>query len=207
VEASETKMATLIDSPEFTGNEIYEIQATDPVQGAASGASFGGIGVSNQPHQQLANRTAFLKNRQDTNVASIAALQAFMAAFAGSLQPSGYVKIPIADVSRGSVVAAAQWGFYSLIGQTASALKNAAFSISFPVAFTNLCLWAGAAWGTDSFTGAGAFVGGTVALETGGFSKAGFNAFSDYDNAANINVSNGSSQQGITGIYWLAIGF
>jgi hypothetical protein len=53
-------MATLIDTPEYTPDEIYEIQGTDPVQGAASGAQFGGLGIDNQPHQQLANRTAFL---------------------------------------------------------------------------------------------------------------------------------------------------
>ena len=46
-------MATLIDSPEYTANEIYEIQQTDPVEGAGTGASFSGIGVSNEPHQQL----------------------------------------------------------------------------------------------------------------------------------------------------------
>src|ERR1017187_1771859 len=57
-------MATLIDAAEFTSNEVYQIQATDPVEGAASGASFSGTGISNQPHQQLANRTTFLKQRQ-----------------------------------------------------------------------------------------------------------------------------------------------
>ena len=72
-------MALLIDSPSFTANEVYEIQATDAVEGAATGASFGGLGLSNQPHQQLANRTAFLKQRQDTNIGNIAALQAFAA--------------------------------------------------------------------------------------------------------------------------------
>jgi hypothetical protein len=53
-------MVLLIDNPTFTANEVYEIQATDPVEGSATGASFGGLGLSNQPHQQLANRTAFL---------------------------------------------------------------------------------------------------------------------------------------------------
>jgi len=53
-------MTTLTDVPEYTPNEIYEIQGTDPVQGAAAGASFSGIGIDNQPHQQLANRTAWL---------------------------------------------------------------------------------------------------------------------------------------------------
>jgi hypothetical protein len=40
-------MATLIDAAEFTSNEVYQIQATDPVEGAASGASFSGTGISN----------------------------------------------------------------------------------------------------------------------------------------------------------------
>lgn len=74
-------MATLIDgtSGEWTSNEVYEIQQTDKVEGAASGASFGGIGIANQPHQQLANRTAFLYGRQQTNIANIAALQSQIA--------------------------------------------------------------------------------------------------------------------------------
>jgi hypothetical protein len=53
-------MTTLVDTPEFTADEVYQIEGTDPVQGAASGAQFGGLGIDNQPHQQLANRTAFL---------------------------------------------------------------------------------------------------------------------------------------------------
>ncbi len=77
------------DAPEFTANEVYEIQATDNVEGAASGASFGGIGLSNQPHQQLANRTAFLKQRQDVNISNIAALLAFMSGFTGTMGASG----------------------------------------------------------------------------------------------------------------------
>ena len=77
-------MTTLIDDPEFTLNEVYEIQQADPVEGAALNASFGGIGISNQPHQQLANRTAYLKQRQDTNIGNIAVLQAFAAGFTGA---------------------------------------------------------------------------------------------------------------------------
>ncbi|HTU55731.1 MAG TPA: hypothetical protein VMF62_17340 [Acetobacteraceae bacterium] len=73
-------MATLIDSAEYTPNEIYEIQQTDKVEGAASGASFSGIGVSNEPHQQLANRTAFLYGRQNTNIGNITTLQGQVAA-------------------------------------------------------------------------------------------------------------------------------
>ncbi|MGH7102876.1 MAG: hypothetical protein ACREFJ_10820, partial [Acetobacteraceae bacterium] len=62
-------MATLIDSTagEWTANEVYEIAATDPVQGAATGAAFSGLGQINQPHQQLANRTAYLYGQQQTD--------------------------------------------------------------------------------------------------------------------------------------------
>ena len=87
-------MATLIDAAEFTSNEVYQIQATDPVEGAASGASFSGTGVSNQPHQQLANRTAFLKQRQDVNISNVGVLQAFQALFTGLMAQNGYLKIP-----------------------------------------------------------------------------------------------------------------
>src|SRR5277367_2134233 len=130
-------MATLIDSPEFTANEIYEIQATDAVEGAATGASFSGIGLSNQPHQQLANRTALLKARQDTNIANIGSLQSFTGLFKGLMGPSGYIEVPYLDVSRGLTVAIAQWGFVSFSGLTAAQIKNQPFSINFPIAFPN----------------------------------------------------------------------
>lgn len=89
-------MSTLIDQAEFSANEVYAIQQTDAVEGAATGASFGGIGVSNQPHQQLANRTAYIKNRQDTNIANIGILQGFAALFTGSMGSSGYIRLPSA---------------------------------------------------------------------------------------------------------------
>lgn len=131
-------MATLIDSAEFTANEVYQIQQTDPVEGSAVGASFGGIGVSNQPHQQLANRTAFLKQRQDTNVGNIAALQAFVAGFAGSLQTNGYLKIPIVDVQRGSVAAIIQWGFYPLA--QARIANDTEYMVTWPIRFPTAIL-------------------------------------------------------------------
>ena len=106
----EPRWCYLIDTPSFTANEVYEIQATDPVEGAATGASFGGLGLSNQPHQQLANRTAFLKQRQDTNIGNIAALQAFTALFKGLMAGSGYAQIPFLDVNRGLITATVQWG-------------------------------------------------------------------------------------------------
>jgi hypothetical protein len=131
-------MATLIDSSEFTANEVYEIQQTDAVEGAGAGASFGGIGISNQPHQQLANRTAFLKQRQDTNIASIAALQATLAKLTSSLQANGYLKIPLTDVNRGPVVAIIQWGYFVLAQQNITV--DTQFVVSWPIPFPNAIL-------------------------------------------------------------------
>src|SRR5260370_25141611 len=131
-------MAALIDSAEYTANEIDEIQQTDPVEGAGSGASFAGIGVSNEPHQQLANRTAFLYGRQNTNIANIAALQSFVAGFTGSLKTAGYLKIPLTDVSRGPVIAIIQWGYYALAQQ--SIPNDTQFTVSWPIPFPNSIL-------------------------------------------------------------------
>jgi hypothetical protein len=96
-------MATLIDAAEFTSNEVYQIQASAPVKGAASGASFSGTGISNQPHQQLANRPAFLKQRQDVNISNIGVLQAFEANFTGAMRANGYLKLPVADLNKGMI--------------------------------------------------------------------------------------------------------
>jgi hypothetical protein len=131
-------MSTLIDSPEFSANEIYQLQQTDAVEGAASGASFGGLGISNQPHQQLANRTALLKQRQDVNIANIGVLQAFMAGFTGSLQANGYIIIPVADISRGSIAAIIQWGYYAL--PQVSIPEDTEYSVTWPIRFPNAIL-------------------------------------------------------------------
>jgi hypothetical protein len=69
-------MATLIDVAEFTVNEVYQISQLDPLEGAASGASFGGTGIDNQPHQQLANRTYWLYGQVNTLNSQVAAINA-----------------------------------------------------------------------------------------------------------------------------------
>lgn len=131
-------MTTLIDRAEFTANEIYEIGQTDPVEGAGTGASFNGIGISNQPHQQLANRTAFLKQRQDTNIANLGLLQSFVAGFTGALQTNGYIRIPIADIQRGPIVAIIQWGFHPA-GQ-AKIVNDTQYTVSWPIRFPTAIL-------------------------------------------------------------------
>ena len=204
-------MATLIDAAEFTSNEVYQIQATDPVEGAASGASFSGTGISNQPHQQLANRTAFLKQRQDVNIANISTMLGFMGEFQGSMQLNGYVELPFNDIARGSIVAIVQWGTYSLMGQSPAALKNATWTVNWPVAFPNAAFWFLANWQTNALGTAnsdeGAFSGGMMSIETAAPGKSSGQFFTDWDDNAKIYVANSSGALGVTGVTWLAIGF
>jgi hypothetical protein len=129
-------MATLIDAAEFTSNEVYQIQATDPVEGAASGASFSGTGISNQPHQQLANRTAFLKQRQDVNITNICVVQAFQALFTGLMGQNGYLKIGVQDVNRGLMQYVVQWGLVNWGTPQDEGLYG---PYSFPIPFPNAC--------------------------------------------------------------------
>jgi len=155
-------VGTIIDAPGYSANELYRIDETDPVEGAWSGASFGGAGVENQPHIQLANRTAFLKGRQDANIAAIAPLQAWAAEFTSDLEAiappvgvgapalpgvasGGWFKVPIVDTSMGALVAIVQFGWYSFggtqdFGGQASDPKDTAYTIAWPIAFPNAIL-------------------------------------------------------------------
>lgn len=201
-------MATLIDTPSFTSNEVYEIQATDAVEGAALGASFDGIGLSNQPHQQLANRTSFLKQRQDTNIANITALQSFVGLFKGLMGASGYLEIPFLDLNRGLITGYVQWGFCSIDGLTQAQVTNKPFTAPFPIAFPTGCQWVFAQWASNSQSGAGALNNAALGLETLSFTKTQATFFADWNNSGTINVANSASGKlGLTGFYWFAIGF
>jgi hypothetical protein len=189
-------MATLIDSPEFTANEVYEIQATDSVEGAASGASFGGLGLSNQPHQQLANRTAYLHGRQNTNIANIGVLQAFMAGFTGSLQTSGYLTIPITDISRGAVAALIQWGYYALSDQKIP--NDQEFNVTWPITFPNAILLPPLA--TNVYASTSGF--NTVASVVT-YSRSGGTFVLDVPGGTSL----GATGERSNGFSWLAIGF
>ena len=187
-------MATLIDAAGFTSNEVYQIQATDPVEGAASGASFSGTGISNQPHQQLANRTAFLKARQDVNIGNIGVLQAFMGAFAGSIAGNGFLTIPVADVNRGSIVAMVEWGALFPGGGLD---QDTSYSVTWPAAFPNACLWSLATLANSKAK----FDSGKLIIDVVSFTRTAGLFRSDFIGGA------GPSQAPNDGFYWMAIGF
>jgi len=191
-------MATLIDSPEFTANEIYEIQQTDPVESAGAGASFSGIGVSNEPHQQLANRTALLYGRQNTNIANIGLLQSFVANFTGSLKTAGYLKIPLSDVSRGPMIAIIQWGYYVLAQQAVP--NDATFTVTWPIPFPNAILLPPLATNVYYAT-----AGGNTAASIISYGASGATFVLDAPGALRVVAGIGPEQS--NGFSWLAIGF
>jgi hypothetical protein len=192
-------MATLIDAPEFTSNEVYQIQATDPVEGAASGASFSGIGVSNEPHQQLANRTAFLKQRQDVNISNIGVLQAFQALFSGLMAQNGYLKIPVADINKGLIQYIIQWGFVNWGSNESEGLYG---PYSFPIAFPNACeiFMPVTLTPENPFSGEPGYASGDNVVMVSASCPPTASQFSVWNN--NIAGTNAAR-----GFYWLAIGF
>ena len=187
-------MVLLIDSPSFTANEVYEIQATDAVEGAATGASFGGLGLSNQPHQQLANRTAFLKQRQDTNIGNINALQSFTALFKGLMAADGYIQVPMTDVSRGPITATIQWGSMFPSGGLRG---NESYGVSWPIEFPNACVWAMASLSNSAADS----LEGKLVMDTVGFSVT-IGVF-----MANFLSGASASAHTNDGFYWVALGF
>lgn len=108
-------MANLIDDPAYvwTENDVYQIDAGDYVEGAVSGASFSGLGVDNHPHQQLANRTRWLRDRlalndnrddaQDINITNLAwIVERLQGAILTNTTPGdGYIRIPFGAVLNG----------------------------------------------------------------------------------------------------------
>lgn len=187
-------MATLIDGPAFTQNEIYEILATDKVEGAATGASFGGIGISNQPHQQLANRTSFLKQRQDVNISAIGALQAFAAGFVGSMGPNGFIEIPFADQARGAIVAVVQWGAMFPAGGLG---EDVSYTVNWPTPFPSACFWAsGTLSNSQAIRNTGKLILDIVSIST----TAGVFRSDLIGGAVTTQPPN-------DGFYWIAIGF
>jgi len=96
---------TLIDSAAYTTNSVPSLLQTDKVEGQGAGASHGGIGNSNAASQSLANRTAFLFGRQNTNIANIATLQGQMSQVLNvNLQPHSVQSISQNNFNAGTTI-------------------------------------------------------------------------------------------------------
>jgi hypothetical protein len=59
----------------WADGDVYEVAQTDAAEGAASGASFSGLGVQNQAASKLLNKINLIRSAQLTDEANITALQ------------------------------------------------------------------------------------------------------------------------------------
>jgi hypothetical protein len=199
----------------WSDGDTYEIPQADQQEGAAVGASFGGLGVDNQPHQILLNKIQYTHGKQLTDESNIAALQVFRALFASKVGINGYLKLGAQDVNLGQIDIILQWGSISLIGLTGAALKNQPFSFNWPLSggFPHACWRLMPWWETNTDVAVdpeGPFAAGMMVVEAvTPYSAAGPNQiFSDWDNSAKIRIAQSPNDgAGLTGIGWVAIGY
>src|SRR5262249_21569292 len=118
----------------WTDGDVYEISQLDTCEGAATGASFSGLGIHNKPHLILLNKIQYTHGKQIADEANITALLAFMAEFACSMGPVGWKKTPMQDSVRGAIVVIEQWGVFKPAGGLAN---DHQYDITFPIPFPN----------------------------------------------------------------------
>ena len=140
--ANPTGATNLTENPAYvyTDGDVYQIPQTDTVEGAATGASFSGLGVDNQPHQVLLNKTKVLRINQLADEVNISTLLNFKALFSGTIgayEGFSVFKIPFLDSAHGLIQLVVQTGqyIYNQTGADAAAFVN--WPASFPNAFGN----------------------------------------------------------------------
>jgi hypothetical protein len=132
-------MANLTENPAVFESGIYQIETTDPVLGGAPNVATG-AGMSNIPHLQLANRTAFLKGVIDGAGLGAAAvplvtLNSAAARLTGSYRfASGDANTPASGVA----------GTVEVIAASASAVNQTAFDSATTRMWTRF--WNGTVW-------------------------------------------------------------
>ena len=121
----------------WTDGDVYEIPQTDQSEGAAIGASFGGLGVDNQPHEALLNKAQLLHKNQLADEANIYALQTILT-LTSAVGLNGWMKLSSNDVNLGQIYPILQWGTISVLPYGGPSNKAPVlFPFSFPIAFPN----------------------------------------------------------------------
>jgi hypothetical protein len=132
-------MANLTENPAVFESGIYQIETTDPVLGGVPNVATG-AGMSNIPHLQLANRTAFLKKVIDDSGLGAAAvplvtLNSAAARLTGSYRfASGDANTPASGVA----------GTVEVIAASASAVNQTARDSASTRTWTRF--WNGSVW-------------------------------------------------------------
>lgn len=210
----------------WVDGDVYEIAQTDQQEGNAAGASFGTLGVDNQPHQILLNKIQYTHQKQIIDEENIIILQQFMALFTSSMGVNGYIMLGAQDLNLGQIQPIVQWGTINLTGAagTRDALLQWKFTFNFPIAFPN-AIYALFPYlrSNDSMTYGGSGPSLLVATEfwvpmaMTPLAKQGNSillappyvvvAGSSYPQQNVVEPAQNPSDDGITGIGWLAIGY
>ncbi len=106
----------------WTDGDVYQIPQTDQSEGAATGASFAGLGVDNQPHQALLNKAQLLHKNQLADEANISALQTILT-LTSAVGLNGWMKLSSNDVNLGQIYPILQWGTISVLPYGGSSNK------------------------------------------------------------------------------------
>jgi hypothetical protein len=178
----------------WTDGDVYEIPQTDQLEGAATGASFSGIGVVNQPHQVLLNKVQATRRRQLTDEANIDVLLAFMALFTSGSNGYGYWRTtPSQDQTLGLIKVYEQWG------KRLGILPDTVVTQTWPVAFPNRCLWVEAVLSNPSL--APFEQDNTFTIEVGQFNTTTGWFYINLDIAPPGGLTNAD------GFFWRAVGY
>jgi hypothetical protein len=190
--ANPTGTQNLTENPAYvyTDGDVYQIPQTDTVEGAATGASFSGLGVENQPHQVLLNKTKVLRVNQLADEVNISTLLAFKALFSGTLgayESSSIFKIPFVDSAHGLIQLIIQTGQYIYNGTGVDAAAFVNWPTSFPNVFGNALAIPvrapgntgndGNDWDVKYVAGSGSTSGATFVFDRIGSSSGGMYAF------------------------------
>jgi hypothetical protein len=193
----------------WTDGDVYEIPQTDEVEGAASGASFSGIGVDNQPHQALLNKIQLVHKNQLTDEANIATLQGQVNQITSKVGVNGWAKLATSDVNLGHIQIIIQWGTISLLswGQGGGGGNiPTVISFTFPIPFTNAVWMLVPYWQTNLL----ARIANPLAIAVvSPLQKQGNQIASALASTNQYSLIAGSNNNfiGLTGIGWVALGY
>ena len=132
-------MANLTENPATWETGIYQIETTDPVLGGAPNVATG-AGMSNIPHKQLTDRTAFLKRVIDDAGLGAAAVP-LVTLNSAAARLTGSYRFASADANT---PAAGVAGTVEVIAASASAVNQMAFDSASSRMWTRF--WNGSVW-------------------------------------------------------------
>jgi len=214
----------------WTDGDVYQIPQTDLVEGAWPGASFGGQGVANQPHQLILDKLEQIRANQIADEATLAAMLtiAFQSGvglnsagvFTSGQAPNGWLKFTTNDAFYGQLQLMLQWGWISLApwielveGSPSYPDPPNPFPFSFPIPFAQVALEVIPYWtSTSGFrTRVGIEMVAPIQLQNNQFifSSAGMSLADTADLIGDEITGTGKqiTGGGISGIGWFALGW